>query len=67
MHEEIIRYRRTAARCLRLAHKTSDLRTRLELVHLAQKWQQFANDDFELRRIVSEADELIDPKSSAGT
>jgi hypothetical protein len=53
-----------AERCLRVAHKTSDPRTRVELIHLAQNRQQFANDDFELRRIVSEADELMDPKST---
>jgi hypothetical protein len=64
MQDEIRRYRLAAARCLKLARKTTDRQTHIELVYLAQKWVQFANDDFELRRIVSAAQKLIDPKSA---
>jgi hypothetical protein len=64
MHDEIRGYRQAAARCLRLAQRTTDPQTRVELIHLAQKWLQFANDDFELRRIVLAAEGLINPKSS---
>jgi hypothetical protein len=39
---------------------------RVELLQLAQKWQQFANVHFELRRIATTADGLINPdKKSA--
>jgi len=64
MQDESRRYRQAAARCLRLARQTSDEQTHAELVDLAQKWIQFANDDFELRRIVAAAEKLIDPKSA---
>jgi len=64
MQDEIGRYRQAAARCLRLARKTTDQQTRIELIHLAQKWVQLANDDFELRRIVSTAQKLIDSASA---
>jgi len=64
MQDEIRRYRQAAARCLRLARKTTDQQTRIELIHLAQKWVQLANDDFELRRIVSTAQKLIDSASA---
>ena len=64
MQDESRRYRQAAARCLRLARKTTDQQTRIELIHLAQKWVQLANDDFELRRIVAAAEKLIDPKSA---
>jgi hypothetical protein len=67
MHDEIWGYRQAAARCLRLARKTTSLQTRVELIYLAQKWQQFANDDFELRRIVSAAAGLLGPKSSTNS
>jgi hypothetical protein len=63
MQDEIGRYRQAAARCLRLARKTTDQQTRIELIHLAQKWVQLANDDFELRRIVSTAQKLINSES----
>ena len=64
MQDEIRRYRLAAARCLRLARETNDEQTHVELVDLAQKWVQFANDEFELRRIVAAAEKLIDPKSA---
>jgi hypothetical protein len=64
MQDESRRYRQAAARCLRLARKTTDQQTHVELVDLAQKWIQFANDEFELRRIVSVAQKLVDPKSA---
>ena len=63
MQDEIRRYRQAAERCLRLARKTTDQQTHIELVHLAQKWIEFANDEFELRRIVAVAEKLIGPKS----
>jgi hypothetical protein len=64
MQDENRRYRQAAARCLRLARKTTDQQTHIELIHLAQKWVQLANNDFELRRIVSTAQKLIDSTSA---
>ena len=64
MQDESRRYRQAAARCLRLARKTTDEQTHIELIHLAQTWVQLANDEFELRRIVSVAQKLVDPESA---